>query len=32
MTTHSPERAGLICDRAITLERGSIIQDVQYAA
>ena len=32
MTTHSPESAGLIGDRAITLERGSIVQDVQYAA
>jgi len=31
MTTHSPKEAGLICDRAITLERGSIVQDVQYA-
>jgi len=32
MTTHSPEKPGLSCDRAITLERGSIVQDVQYAA
>jgi ABC-type multidrug transport system ATPase subunit len=32
MTTHSPEKPGLICDRAITLERGSIVQDIQYAA
>ena len=32
MTSHSPERAGFFCDRAITLERGSIVQDVRYAA
>ena len=28
MTSHSPKRAGSICDRAITLERGNIVQDV----
>ena len=32
MTSHSPQRAGLICDRAITLEKGSILQDIRYAA
>jgi ABC-type multidrug transport system ATPase subunit len=32
MTTHSPEKAGLIGDRAITLDKGSIVQDIQYAA
>lgn len=32
MTSHFPNRAGLIHDREITLERGSIVQDVRYAA
>jgi ABC-type multidrug transport system ATPase subunit len=32
MTTHSPEKAGHIGDRAITLDKGSIVQDIQYAA
>jgi ABC-type multidrug transport system ATPase subunit len=30
MTSHSMDRGGLY-DRAITLERGSIIQDIRYA-
>jgi len=32
MTSHSPKKAGLTCDRAITLEKGSIVQDVRHAA
>ena len=32
MTSHSPKRAILTCDRAITLENGSIVQDLRYAA
>ncbi len=31
MTTHAPKKAEQICDRAITLERGSIVQDVRHA-
>ena len=32
MTSHSPKRAILTCDRAITMENGSIVQDLRYAA
>jgi ABC-type multidrug transport system ATPase subunit len=32
MTSHSLKSAGLIHDREITLEKGSIVQDVRYAA